>query len=228
MLFNFLRAEHLLIQPKRSYMKTTNSKHWMKKYPNLIRNIEVTRPEQLWVSDITYIKTDYGHEYLSLITDAYSKKIMGFELCGNLSATGPMRALDAALRNRKYSTDLIHHSDRGLQYCSLEYVGNLKKNNIKISMTENGDPYENAIAERINGILKYEFLIINGFKDHMQALNGIKESISVYNEKRPHMSCNMLTPNQAHLQQKIKIKKWNKKTSKVFTPEVNIFNNFTI
>lgn len=221
-LFNFLRAENLLIKPQRSYVKTTNSKHWMKKYPNLIKDIELTKPEQLWVSDITYIKTDYGHEYLSLITDAYSKKIMGYELLDNLSTSGPLRALESALKNRKYTHELIHHSDRGLQYCSADYVENLGKNNIKISMTENGDPYENAIAERINGILKYEFLIIDGFRDHLQALEVIKKSINIYNESRPHLSCHMLTPNEAHLQQKIKLKKWKKKTSKVFTPEVEI------
>lgn len=225
-LFNFLRAENLLIKPKRSYLKTTNSKHWMKKYPNLIKEIELTRPEQLWVSDITYIKTDNGHEYLSLITDAYSKKIMGYELLDNLSNIGPLKALELALKNRKYTQDLIHHSDRGLQYCSADYIEKLKKNNIKISMTENGDPYENAIAERINGILKYEFLIIEGFKNHSQALQVIQQAIAIYNESRPHLSCQMLTPNKTHLQENIQIKKWKKKTSKVFSSEVNFLSNF--
>lgn len=220
-LFNFLRAEQLLIKPKRSYVKTTDSKHWMKKYPNLVKGIEVTAPEQLWVSDITYIKTHNGHEYLSLITDAYSKKIMGYELLENLSTIGPLNALTSALKNRKYTHDLIHHSDRGLQYCSAGYVQKLNENNIKISMTENGDPYENAIAERVNGILKYEFLIIDGFKDHVQALEVIKEAIGIYNENRPHLSCQMLTPNKAHLQQTMQLKKWKKKTSKVISSEVN-------
>lgn len=219
-LFNFLRAEHLLIKPKRSYVKTTNSKHWMKKYPNLIKNIEVTKPEQLWVSDITYIQTEQGHNYLSLVTDAYSKKIMGYELLDNLSAEGPLKAIESALESREYTHDLIHHSDRGLQYCSTGYINKLKENNVKISMTENGDPYENAIAERINGILKYEFLIIDGFKNHIEALEVIKESVGIYNDERPHLSCEMLTPNQTHLQQEIQIKKWKKKTSKVFTSEV--------
>jgi len=219
-LFNFLRAEHLLIKPKRSYVKTTNSKHWMKKYPNLIKNIEVTKPEQLWVSDITYIQTEQGHNYLSLVTDAYSKKIMGYELLDNLSTAGPLKALESALKNRKYTHDLIHHSDRGLQYCSADYINILKENNVIISMTENGDPYENAIAERINGILKYEFLIIDGFKNHLEAFEVIKESVGIYNDERPHLSCEMLTPNQTHLQQEIQIKKWKKKTSKVFTSEV--------
>ena len=219
-LFNFLRAEHLLIKPKRSYIKTTNSKHWMKKYPNLIKDMTVTKPEQLWVSDITYIQTDDGHNYLSLITDAYSKKIMGYELLDNLTTAGPLKALESALKSRKYKHKLIHHSDRGLQYCSAEYIQKLKDNEIEISMTENGDPYENAIAERINGILKYEFLLINGFKNHMEAVEVIKESIQIYNEQRPHLSCDMLTPNQTHLQRKKTIKKWYKKTSKVLNSEV--------
>jgi putative transposase len=219
-LFNFLRAEHLLIKPKRSYVKTTNSKHWMKKYPNLVKDLELIKPEQLWVSDITYIKTDKGHEYLSLITDAYSKKIMGYELLDSLSATGPLKALEMALNNRKYTHDLIHHSDRGLQYCSAEYIAKLKNNTIKVSMTENGDPYENAIAERVNGILKYEFLIVDGFTNHLQAIKVIKESIGIYNDQRPHLTCKMLTPNQAHMQQEMKIKKWKKKTSKVLSSEV--------
>ncbi len=219
-LFNFLRAEHLLVKPKRSYVKTTNSKHWMKKHPNLIKNLEVTKPEQLWVSDITYIQTEQGHNYLSLITDAYSKKIMGYELLDTLGTEGPLKALKSALKSREYTHDLIHHSDRGLQYCSADYTNILKDNNVKISMTENGDPYENAIAERINGILKYEFLIVDGFKNHLEALKVIKESVGIYNDERPHLSCEMLTPNQTHLQQEIQIKKWKKKTSKVFTSEV--------
>ncbi len=221
-LFNFLRAEQLLIKPKRSYIKTTNSKHWMKKYPDLITGMELTRPEQLWVSDITYIKTAAGHQYLSLITDAYSKKIMGYELLNNLSTIGPLNALKMALKNRRYNTELIHHSDRGLQYCSKEYTAQLIERGIQISMTQNGDPYENAIAERINGILKYEFLLLEGLKDHFQALQIITESIDIYNQERPHMSCHLLTPNQAHLQQKLKIRKWNKKTSKILVSEVEI------
>ena len=221
-LFDFLRAEHLLIIPKRSYVKTTNSKHWMKKYPNLIEQVSVERPEQVWVSDITYIKTDEGHHYLSLITDAYSKKIMGYELCKNLSVEGPLKALDMALNHRKYTHNLIHHSDRGLQYCSAEYVQRLRNNDIQISMTQNGDPYENAVAERINGILKYEFLLVDGFKDHLQAIAVIQESINIYNNDRPHLSCGMLTPRLTHLQEKIEIKKWNKKPRKVIPPEVNL------
>lgn len=156
-LFDILRQEGLLIRKRRKYTKTTHSKHWMKKYPNLTRTLELNKPEQLWVADITYLQTKQGHEYLHLITDAYSKKIMGYQLTGNLKASSTVKALKMALSNRKYKHSLIHHSDRGLQYCSYEYTNILKQNNIQISMTEQYDPYENAIAERVNGILKDEF-----------------------------------------------------------------------
>jgi transposase InsO family protein len=220
-LFDFLRAEHLLIKPKRSYVKTTNSNHWMKKHPNLIEHITVHRPEQVWVSDITYIKSDEGHHYLSLVTDAYSKRIMGHELSRSLSLEGPLKALNMAIGNKKYSDQkLIHHSDRGLQYCSMDYVSKLLTNQIDISMTQNGDPYENAIAERVNGILKYEFLMIDGFKDYHQAVAAIKDSIKIYNQERPHLSCRMLTPNQAHQQNTMILKTWNKKPRKPKAPEV--------
>lgn len=211
LLFKYLRSAGMLIKRKRSYIKTTNSKHWLKKHKNLIKGLEIKRPEQVWVSDITYIKTDQGYQYLSLITDAYSKKIMGYELLNNLSTQGPLNALNMALRNRKYKEDLIHHSDRGLQYCSQEYINLLKENGIKVSMTESYDPYENAIAERVNGILKQEFLLEESFKNHLIAVQAIKDSIEIYNKERPHMSCKMMTPEQAHGQRKMKIKKWNKK-----------------
>jgi len=210
-LFKFLKAEGLLVTPKRSYIKTTNSKHWMKKHPDKARDLILNRPEQLWVSDITYIKTAEGHNYLSLVTDAYSKRIMGYDLQENLSTTGPMNALLMALKNRQYNQPLIHHSDRGLQYCSAEYTSTLESNGITISMTQNGDPYENAIAERINGILKYEFLLIEGFKTHLEAIETIKDSIQIYNTYRPHLSCNMMVPMQCHQQNTMTLKKWIKK-----------------
>lgn len=211
-LFNFLRAEHLLIYPKRSYVKTTNSKHWMKKYPNLIENIQLERPEQVWVSDITYIKTNQGYRYLSLVTDAYSKKIMGYELSNNLSVDGPLKALRMALKSRDFNWNLIHHSDRGLQYCSAEYINCLNDHQITISMTQNGDPYENAVAERINGILKYEFLLIDGFPDEQLARRTIEQSVSIYNNERPHLSWRMLTPKQVHEGIfGLSMRQWNKK-----------------
>lgn len=238
-LFSLLKAVHLLIKPKKSYTKTTDSRHWMRKYPNIAKNLTVTAPEQLWVSDITYIKTATGHQYLSLITDVYSKKIMGYHLLDNLTTQGPLNALEYALKNRKYTHQLMHHSDRGLQYCSADYIKKLTENNVQISMTENGDPYENAVAERINGILRYEFLIIDGFKNHQEAMAVIKDSIEIYNEYRPHMSCQMLTPNATHMQKEITIKKWKKKTRKIFLPRlisrefynsirVNFFQDYTV
>jgi len=211
-LFSVLKEEGLLVSKKRKYTVTTNSKHWLRKYPNLIRNICLERPEQLWVADITYIDTLDGNAYLHLVTDAYSKQIMGYELCNNMEATSTLKALQMALAKRKYKeSKLIHHSDRGLQYCSKLYTDCLKGNGITISMTENGDPYENAIAERINGILKDEFGLSDKFEDIIQAKQLTKESIKIYNQLRPHLSCSMLTPNQMHQQDKIKIISFKKK-----------------
>ena len=157
-LFDLLREEGLLVFKKKRYTKTTDSKHWMHKYPDLIKQIEVKRPEQLWVADITYLAVNERYYYLHLITDAYSKKIMGYCLSENLAAASTLKALREALARRKYSGDLIHHSDRGLQYCSALYTKVLQSNGIAISMTQDGSPYDNAIAERVNGILKDEFL----------------------------------------------------------------------
>ena len=211
-LYSFLREEGLLVYKKRKYTVTTNSKHWLRKYPNLTKGISLQRPEQLWVADITYIDTLDGNAYLHLVTDAYSKQIMGYELCNNMEAASTLKALKMALVKRKYkASELIHHSDRGLQYCSKLYTDCLKENGIIISMTENGDPYENAIAERINGILKDEF----GLSDRLESIAEAKElssqSIRIYNQLRPHLSCSMLTPNQMHQQDKIKLISFKKK-----------------
>jgi len=179
--------------------------------------MELTRPEQLWVADITYLDTNDGDAYLHLITDAYSKMIMGYELCDNLEAQSTCKALEMALKDRKYQGEpLIHHSDRGLQYCSKLYVHLLHSNGIRISMTENGDPYENAIAERMNGILKDEFGLSERFDSIHQALIQTKQSILIYNRLRPHLSCRMLTPDEMHQQNRVKLKVWTKKTSNIF------------
>lgn len=208
-LFDLLREENLLVRKKKNFTKTTNSFHRFRKYKNLIKNKDVKRPEQVWVSDITYIRTEDRFEYLSLITDYYSKRIVGYHLADNLKTEGPLIALEMAIKSRKYpNRKLIHHSDRGFQYCSPIYTRLLKDNNIKISMTENGDPYENAIAERVNGILKDEFDIAEGFVNHIQAVKEIKRSIETYNTKRPHLSCEMMTPDQAHTVGKFILKKW--------------------
>lgn len=197
-LFDLLRHNGLLIKPRRSYMKTTYSKHWLTKYSNLINNKTVTAPDQVWVSDITYIPTDEGYHYLSLITDKFSRKIVGYNLSDSLKTEGALGALEMALKQRTQSHDLIHHSDRGIQYCSYEYQKLLTKHNIKSSMTEKGDPYENALAERVNGILKTEFMLQDGFANPTLAQLAIDEAVETYNSQRPHLSLHMKTPNQVH------------------------------
>ena len=210
-LFTILRANQLLVTPKRSHKRTTNSFHRFKKHKNLIENIELVAPEQVWVSDITYVSSAKHHYYLALITDAYSKKIVGYDLSESLSTKGSLRALRMANKSRIYTEmELIHHSDRGIQYCSDSYQKQLKKYRIKCSMTESYDPYANAVAERVNGILKQEFSISEynlSLKD-MQRL--IKDTIHIYNEKRPHASCGYNTPDFMHRQNKIKIKTYKK------------------
>lgn len=200
MLFNLLRERGLLVRKRKTRMQTTFSKHWLKKHPNLIKDMLVKRPDELWVSDITYIQLDTGYCYLSLITDAYSRRIMGFFLSETLEATGCLKALQMALNTCSDTTSLTHHSDRGVQYCSNEYVRILLDNNIRISMTENGDPLENAIAERVNGILKDELLKTN-YSCYDEAQKDVATAINTYNSLRPHSSCDMLTPDIAHSQQ---------------------------
>jgi putative transposase len=203
---SILKQYGMLVKKRKKSVITTNSRHRFRKYPNLVKDKEITQPEQVWVADITYIKTSEGFIYLHLITDAYSKKILGFELADNLRVESTCKALKMALNQRKYpERKLIHHSDRGFQYCSNEYIQMLIENNINISMTQNSDPYENAIAERVNGILKYEFSIGEGFKNHTSALSEVKKSVFIYNTRRPHRSCKMLTPENAHLNGKYKL-----------------------
>ena len=208
-LFTFLRQEKMLVKKKKNYTKTTDSFHRFRKHKNLIKDIEVNAPEQVWVSDITYIKTELGHTYLSLITDYYSKKILGYHLADNLKTESSLIALKMAIKSRQYpDRKLIHHSDRGFQYCSDDYIAMLTDNNIQPSMTEVYDPYENAIAERVNGILKDEFDIGEGFVNLQQASKEIKYAIETYNTFRPHFSCQKLTPQQAHDFGNYTLKKW--------------------
>lgn len=214
-LFAILRANHLLIKPKRQYHMTTNSHHRFRKHKNLVEHLEVSRPEQLWVSDITYLGNRDYPMYLALVTDAYSKKIMGYDVSNSLNNQGTIRALRMAIKNKayKYKEDIIHHSDRGLQYCSDDYQAILNTNNIKCSMTEKYDPYQNAIAERINGILKQEFigeLVIQNLEIMKEF---IKNSIDIYNQLRPHFSNYYLTPNQMHLQNDLKIRSYKTKNA---------------
>lgn len=194
-----LLAEHglLVTKRKRRGCITTLSKHRFKKYPNIIRGFIPIAPNQLWVSDITYIHLPDSFAYLSLITDAYSHKIVGFYLSKDLTANGPLQALKMALKANQNIAGLIHHSDRGVQYCCDAYVKILKRKKIKISMTENGDPLENAIAERVNGILKGELLeeVFPGFET---ASSNIAIACSTYNHLRPHGSIDNLKPAEAH------------------------------
>jgi putative transposase len=211
---DILRANHLLIIPKRSYHITTNSHHRFRKYKNQLLDLQINQPEQVWVSDITYIGKREKPCYLSLITDAYSKKIVGYNVSDNLNTESSLVALRVALKQRKNKeTPLIHHSDRGLQYCANEYQKLLSKNQIQPSMTQNSDPYENAVAERINGILKQEFYIDKYNKDLPIMKQIIKETVDIYNQKRPHLSNHMLTPNQMHEQSKVVMKTYKTKNS---------------
>ncbi len=215
--FIILRANHLLVEPKHRYHKTTNSMHRFKKHQNLILNIDIKRPDQVWVSDITYIGKRDKPRYLSLVTDAYSKKIMGFYVADNLNAESSVEALNMAVRHRKFKDlPLIHHSDRGIQYCSEVYQDTLNYHKILCSMTQNSDPYENAVAERINGILKQEFRI-DQFDQELDTIRIlVKQSINMYNENRPHFSNYLLTPNQMHNQFEIKMRTYKTKNSSNF------------
>lgn len=207
-LFDLLSEHKLLVRQRKRKAITTDSRHWMRKYSNLIKNVSVTRPEQVWVSDITYIRLVNQWGYLSLITDAYSRKIIGYCFRNDLMAEGCIEALQMALKNRMYQEPIIHHSDRGSQYCSHQYVNLLHQNTIGISMTENGDPYENALAERVNGIIKTEFNLHSSQLGFEQTYKQIEKSIEAYNQIRPHASCDYLTPNQAHLQSENLKKRW--------------------
>lgn len=197
--FDLLRDHNLLIKQRKRYHVTTNSKHWMKKYPNLIKDLEPLGPNHIWVSDITYWKTKGGHYYISFITDAYSRKIVGYHVADTMEAVESVAALKMAIKILKPGMNgLIHHSDRGSQYCSSVYVKTLKKTNIKISMTENGNPLENAIAERVNGIIKGEYLFNYEIKSLSKAKEILKSVVKLYNEERPHLSLNNSVPSQIH------------------------------
>lgn len=197
--FDLLRDNKLLIKQRKRHHVTTNSNHWMKKYPNLIKDIEPLGPNHVWVSDITYWKTKGGHYYISFITDAYSRKIVGYHVADTMEAIESATALKMAIKTLKISAEgLIHHSDRGSQYCSSMYVNMLKKEGIKISMTENGDPLENAIAERMNGIIKGEYLFDYLIKTLLNAKEVLKSVVKLYNEDRPHSSIGNAVPSQVH------------------------------
>jgi len=202
-LFNLLAENYLLIRRRRRRsMLTTDSRHWLKRYPNLIFDLEVVRSDQVWVSDITYLKTKQGYVYISFITDTFSHKIMGYHLAGNLETINTIRALqmaiEASLAEGKSLEGLIHHSDQGFQYCSSQYVNVLKKYGIQISMSDKGEPLQNPIAERVNGIIKHEYLFFKNLENKVTSMQSLHEAVYAYNTIRPHLSCNMLTPEKAH------------------------------
>lgn len=200
----------MLIKARRNYQITTNSHHRFRKHKNLIADIPLRYPEQVWVSDITYIGGRDRNCYLALATDGYSKKIMGYDVSNSLATEGALRALNMAIKQRRYKNNLIHHSDRDLQYCSNDYQAVLKRKKITLSMTESYDPYANAIAERINGILKQKFLLEDYMVDIKTMKSILKDAVRIYNTQRPHWSCQMRTPEQMHLQREIKIKTYKK------------------
>lgn len=196
--FDLLRRHGLLVERRRKYVYTTQSYHRFHKYDNLLQGRAAVKPHEVWVSDITYVRIQKGFVYLFLITDAYSRKIVGWELSDNLGIKSAVKALKMALRQCPATKELIHHSDRGIQYCSYEYVGKLKAKGISISMAEAGNCYENAMAERVNGILKDEYGLDEIFYDYWQALSSVKEAIKSYNEYRPHWSLGLEIPADVH------------------------------
>lgn len=196
--FKLLRDNNLLVKSKRYRPKTTESKHRFRKYDNLIKDLEISRVNQVYVSDITYLRTVDRFCYLFLITDLYSRKVMSEDLSETLAIEGSLKALKMATDKIKNPNGSIHHSDRGIQYCSNIYTEKLKRLGIKISMSEQANPYENAVAERVNGILKQEFMLDKVFPDIRTARNAVREAIKIYNEKRPHMSLGYKTPEQVY------------------------------
>jgi putative transposase len=203
------------VQKRKKRRRTTDSSGWMRNYEDLRKDLIPTRPEQLVVADITYIDTEGGDAYMHLITDAYSKMVMGYEVSHRMRAQDCLVALHMAIKNRQYKSTCIHHSDRGLQYISKEYTEVIKSNRFVTSTTQDGSPYENPVAERINRIIKEEFGfdgVSRKIKDATQANVLMKTAVAIYNKERPHMSNHMLTPFKMHQQDKIPIKKWGKKT----------------
>ena len=197
-LFKILRDHNMLTLRKKYSARTTNSYHRFHKYKNIIKELDVNKPNQVWVSDITYIRTVKGFCYLALITDMYSRKIVGYDLSDSLELKGCVRALNKAIYQAKSINGLIHHSDRGIQYCSNVYTQILKRKKIDISMTEENHCYENALAERVNGILKDEFYLDQTFTNTAHAKRAAKNAIKLYNEIRLHLSLDFKTPNMVY------------------------------
>ena len=208
----FCREHHLLVPRTRRSFITTDSNHHYHKSPNLIKDLAITHAEQVFVSDITYIKLENRHAYLALVTDLYSKKIMGYKLDDNMKTSLVKDALQMAINNKQHgSSTTIHHSDRGIQYCFPEYTGFATSNEMVLSTTEKYDPYENAVAERINETLKYEFGLIKTIPTLEIANKMLKQAVDIYNNQRRHRSLEMATPNFAHTNQKHIYRSYKKK-----------------
>jgi len=197
-LFDIAREEKLLIKKRKRSSRTTDSRHRFKVYRNLLKDKDLTGPDQAWVCDITYVRLVSSFVYLSLITDAYSRKVVAFNVGENLEAIGCMKALKKAIKQLPEGAKPIHHSDRGSQYCCHDYINILKKNELLISMTEENHCYENSKAERLNGILKYEYHIKDTFKNLKDAKKAIKQAVYLYNNNRPHTALGYLFPSDVH------------------------------
>ena len=197
-LFDMLSKYDMLIKPKKRNTRTTKSNHWFKKYTNLIKGVELNAPNQVFVADITYLRLNNGFAYLSLITDAFSRKIVGWDISTSLCVSGALRALNKALKDVPHPEGLIHHSDRGIQYCCKDYVNLLNDNHVLISMTEENHCYENALAERVNGILKDEFFLDQIFQSLTVVKELVQQSIQTYNYYRRHMSLDYKIPAEVH------------------------------
>ena len=219
-LYAFLRAHQLLIPRTKRAFITTNSKHFFYKSPNRIKDLIISHSEQVWVNDITYIKTKHGSAYLALVTDAYSKKIMGYSLQNNMRVEMVKSALEMALKNRSFNhKSIIHHSDRGIQYCCPDFTDFAEKNGMILSTTQQYDPYENAVAERVNGILKAEFGLGKTLPSLKIAQKMVKQAVEIYNNERPHFSLKLTKPSQAHIAQIHPYKSYSKEKVKISTQQ---------
>ncbi len=219
--FTLLKQNKLLVRRTKRSVHTTNSKHHYYRYPNMVKDFTPLKAHELWVADITYIPLKERFAYLFLITDAYSRKIVGFHLSDDMKVSSAVLALKKALAQKPVETIVIHHSDRGIQYCSTEYVKLLQHHHALISMTNNGDPLENAIAERVNGILKTE-LISSFYHDIDAASIHISRCITIYNYKRRHSSLNWQIPEEVHQQQGPQIRRWKNYYQPQKNKEVNM------
>jgi putative transposase len=220
-LFDLLASNHLLVRRKRRSVRTTQSHHWLHKHPNLLAGLVPEGPNELWASDITYLRTPKGFLYISLITDVFSHKVVGHHIAESLESLETIQALQMALNQyRRSEKQLVHHSDRGVQYCSADYVKLLQENSIGISMTQSGDPLENAVAERINGIIKGEYMDLCQITNLAQGKQHLEDTVTLYNNERPHMSIGMLTPERVHTNSLITENLWKRKHQKLPPPPI--------